>query len=574
MKTKNLFLPALAIVALASCSGDEFVGSNDSAAASQGASAISFSGGKQAITRSTSADDLAKLNGQFVIYGVKSGATAGENLQKVFTNYRLWNKHSDGTPNTTNSEGWEYVGAEGTTGLGIGGITLAQDQSIKYWDHSAADYRFVAGSPVSAFSYTVDENNNITHVTVTGIDGHINANSTSGGGTALSHNAVYVADPKIVVEANYGQPVVFSFTGQQALVRVGVYETIPGYRVSDISFYAYKADGSGWATTPGRNIVLNSLTDASYFMGGKNMSATLTYDWSVPSYTFAYVDEENVTTKSRSWYGGAFNAGIPATVSTTTNYTNLYGTDLDINSKTAYFPVLPTASAKTPTALVIKCDYTLTSTDGSGETIVVNGATAAIPAAFATWKKNHAYTYLFKITDKTAGAAGVLAPIVFDAAVVDGRNNREGYITTVSVPSITSYQDQSPFTTVENDVVTGTGIKYKTGTPIYVTVQDNTNGELKSLSALNDASPAVGMIKVYKLDGEKMESDLQITRPTTSVNDPATVISDAAWTLHDQTIAAGKYMKFQASSTGYYAVEYINTISPVSYCYKVIHVAE
>ena len=571
MKKKNLFLAVLAVGALASCSNDEFVGENNPTTPQ--VNAINFSGGSQTMTRST-ADDLAKLNGQFVIYGVKSGATTGSDLQKVFTNYRLWNKAATGGANTTNSEGWEYVGTNGQSGLGMGSISLTQDQSIKYWDNAAADYRFVAGSPVSSFSYTVDENNNITHVTVTGIDAHIKANPIDGEGTALSHNAVYVADPKIVLPANYGQPVVFSFTGQQSLVRVGVYETIPGYDVTTINFYAYMEDGSGWATTPGRNIVLNSLTDADYFIGGKNMTATLTYDWSVPTYTFSYSGTGDVT--SRSWYGGAFNSGVPSKVSTTTDYTELYGTDKDINTATAYFPVLPTASSKTPTALVIKCDYTLTSTDGSGETIIVKGATAAIPAAFAHWEPNHAYTYLFKISDKTTNASGqTLVPIVFDAVVVDGKNNRDGFITTVSVPSITSYQAESPFTTVENNVVTATGIKYKKNQPIYVTVQDNNTGELKSLSALNDASPAVGMIKVYKVADGKMESDLQVTRPTASTNDPSTVLPTNDWTLHGKTITSGKYMQFEAASTGYYAVEYINTTDPaVSYCYKVIHVSE
>ena len=572
MRTKYFFFAALAVGALASCSSDELVGGNSPTNLIQDNNSISFTGDRTAMTRSTTADDLAKLNGQFVIYGVKSGTTAGQNLQKVFTNYRLWNKHSDGTPNTTNSEGWEYVGSQGDSDLGMGKITLIQDQSIKYWDNSAADYRFVAGSPVESFSYTVDAGNNITHVTVTGIDAHISANPTDGEGTALSHSAVYVADPKIVLPANYGQPVQFSFTGQQALVRVGVYETIPGYSVTTINFYAYKADGSDWEDTPGRNIVLNSVDDAAYFAGGTNMTATLTYDWSKPNYSFAYTGAAGTT--SRSWYGGAFNSGVPAKVSTTTDYTKLYGTDKDINPATAYFPVLPTATAKTPTALVIKCDYTLTSTDGSGETIKVKGATAAIPAAFAYWEKNHAYTYLFKITDKTASEAGVLAPIVFDAVVVDGSNNRDGFITTVSVPSITSYQAQSPFTTVKNDQVTATGIKYRTGEPIYVTVQDNTDGTLKSLSTLNDAAPAVGMIKVYKLSGEKMESDLQVTRPTASISDPTTYLPDTDWTLHTQTIPTGNYMKFQASSVGYYAVEYINSVSPVSYAYKVIHVSE
>ena len=105
MKTKYFFIAALAVGVLASCSSDELVGENSPTNLTQENNAISFSGEQQAMTRATTADDLAKLNGQFVIYGVKSGTAAGSDLQKVFTNYRLWNKHNDGTPNTTNSEG-------------------------------------------------------------------------------------------------------------------------------------------------------------------------------------------------------------------------------------------------------------------------------------------------------------------------------------------------------------------------------------------------------------------------------------------------------------------------------------
>ena len=72
-----------------------------------------------------------------------------------------------------------------------------------------------------------------------------------------------------------------------------------------------------------------------------------------------------------------------------------------------------------------------------------------------------------------------------------------------------------------------------------------------------------------------MESDLQVTRPTASVIDPTTYIPAEDWTLHTKTIPTGKYMQFQVSAPGYYAVEYINTVSPsTSYVYKVIHVVE
>ncbi len=573
MKKNYLFLAAAtAGLFLAGCSSDEFTGTIQSEMEKLNNTAIDFEGGSEFVTRSSTSDDITKLQGQFVVYGVKSGATAGSDMQKVFTNYRIWNSTAGAAANSTNAEGWEYVGSEGTTGLGIGSIKLVQDQTVKYWDISAADYRFVAGSPVSSFTFTVDENNNVTHTTVTDIAAHIKANSTSGEGTALSHDAIYVADPVIVSPADYGKAVKFQFTGQQALVRVGLYETIPGYSVTTINFYAYKADGSGWETTAGRNIVLNSLTNKDYFIGGNNMTATLTYDWSVPTYSFVYNTTGDVT--SRSWYAGAFNAGVPCTSSSATAIDKLYGTDKDMAEKTGYFPVLPTATLTVSTPLVIKCDYTLTSTDGSGETIVVNGATAAIPAAFARWEKNHAYTYLFKISDKTQGSAGTLTPIVFDAAIVSGADNRDGFITTVSVPSITSYQPKSPYTTIENDNVTGTGVKYAPNEDIIVTVQDNATGELKALKTLNDANPAEGMIKVYYLGTtEVTESELQLTRPTEHATvKPPTDIPSTAFNFHGKTIASGNYMTFRGSTGGYYAVEYINTVSPISYTYKVIQV--
>ena len=190
------------------------------------------------------------------------------------------------------------------------------------------------------------------------------------------------------------------------------------------------------------------------------------------------------------------------------------------------------------------------------------------------WEVNHAYTYLFKISDKTAGAQGVLYPIQFDAMIVDGKNNRDGFITTVSVPSITSYQFASPYTTLDDyDHVSVVGIKYVTDRPIYVTVQDNNDGTLKQLKVL-DTPVAEGMIKVYYLGTDELtESDLQVNRPTEHVSvQPVTDIPTSSWSLHGKSFASPYYMTFTANTAGYYAVEYVNTGNPVSYAYKVIHV--
>jgi hypothetical protein len=587
MRTKYFLFAALAVGALASCSSDELVGENTSPTTlTQENQAISFAGDRTMMTRATTGD-ITKLNGQFKLYGVKSGTTAGLDIQNVFINYSLWNQQSTDPDNTTNVYGWDYVGNAGADNLGMGNISLTSTQSIKYWDYTAADYRFVAGSPINAFVFSINSTTNaIESATVSGIGGHITPNPD---GDPIG-GAVYVATPKVVQKANYGQPVVMSFTGQQALVRVGVYETIPGYSISEIKFYGYDWATNKWETTPRQNIVLNSLSEENYFIGGTDKTSTVTYNWSDitnPTYTFS--DPTGGTDKSSNqWFGGLFASGVPCTYSRSTVVADLFGTDKDMEAS-GYFPVLPMATGAT-SAIVIKCDYKLVSTDGSGEFINVKGATAAIPAVFSRWETNHAYTYLFKISDKTGGKTNVdpsatdpegLYPIVFDAVVVNGQDNRDGFITTVNSPSITSYQYSSPYTNVNTSGhVTEAGIKYIAGAPIYVTVQDHETGALKTLSALNRTAPAVGMIQVYKLAGQAAESDLQINRPAED-KVFATTIPSVGWTLHGVNVSASDYITFTPDVDGWYAVEYVNYVDnsdpsnvKVSYAYKIVRVGE
>lgn len=451
----------------------------------------------------------------------------------------------------------------------------------------------MAGSPTKAFTFNFGPGNVITGATITGIRAHVSANpKTDANGTAIASDvtpigAVYVADPIILdpngnhtggLGKNYENAVKFNFTGQQALVRVGIYETIPGYHVTSINFYPYDKTNDNWSTKAStyHNVILNSLSNADYFLGG-TLNATLTYDWNAtpnPTYSFTYNDAAH---SSNSWYGGSFYLSEDKPMLTTSSATKsemdrFFGTDKEMQ-ESGYFPVMPTETGATNSPLVLKCDFTLTSDDHSGETIEVKGATAAIPANFSQWEINHAYTYLFKISDKTAGAQGVLYPIQFDAMIVDGKNNRDGFITTVSVPSITSYQFASPYTNLENDQVSEVGIKYVTNKPIYVTVQNNATGELKPLAALADPE-AEGMIKVYYLGTDELtESDLQVNRPKEDDTiKPVTDIPTNAWSLHGKSFSNPYYMTFTANTAGFYAVEYVNTTSPLSHAYKVIKV--
>lgn len=548
---KYLIFAASALV-LASCSSDDFLGENPGNV-QNATTAINFGGDAGKITRGTQNEGTPAemLAGQFKVYGVK--ITNGTISHNVFPDYYVWDVADKNT--TSNTSGWEYVGAQGASNLGTGKITLIKDQTIKYWDYSATEYRFVAGSPIDAFEYHTSTNpttgTHITDVNVTGFAGHINANNTT---TALNTDPVYIADPVKFVKDNYQKPVEFSFKRQQSMVRVGIYETIPGYSITDIKFYAYDNDGTTLKASDVNNIILTSATP-DYFVGGSNITGTINYtgwDTATPSYTFKYNDNDNLT-KSKNWYAGKLD--VLATTSTDA-VAKLYGTDKDM-STAGYFTVLPTQAA-TASPILIKCDYTLFD-ENTGETIKVTGATAAIPAAFSKWEANTRYTYLFKISDNTNGTTGTpgtsdpagLFPITFAAVVKGSTDAQYGTTTTVATPSITTYQAGS---------VTENSIEYKTGKEIDVTVTDAETGEVKDL---NTDEATVGSVAVYKFTDAITEAEIQVKGIT-----GATPVTGAT--------IDGNVLKFTPESEGYYAIQYLTEAAegtkPAAYTYKVVYV--
>lgn len=560
------FLYAASVLALASCSSDDFLGEN-SGNGQNSSSAINFSGDAGKITRATSnTGNAAKmLDGQFRIYGVKK--VGDTQLVSVFNEYSVWYVENKNTT-TSNTDGWEYVGAKGTTNLGTGNITLTKDQTIKFWDYSAPEYHFIAGSPITCFSHTLTPGNKINSATITGLAGHINANES---GTPLTTYPVYIADPKVVKKADYNNTVVFSFKRQQAMVRVGLYETIPGYSITEINFY--KAGGS--KAKDGNNVILTSGTK-NYFVGGSNVKGTITYNWTgtTPSYTYTY-DDTNLT-QSQNWCAGKFEPHNALATVSTAAVAELYGKDNDMSTN-GYFTVIPTPSATKAAPILIKCDYTLTSDDDSGETIKVTGATAAIPAAFSKWEANTRYTYLFKISQNTNGYTGDdptkagLYPITFDAAVKESTDAMQGQgtVTTVSTPSITTYQKSS---------VTDASIEYKTGEAIYATATDKDGKE----NTLTTGGTAVGNVQVYKLSQERNEAELQVSEVVkaeiTNGTKITTTVPTTETTVGNVTLAANKYLSFTPDAAGFYAIQYLvqaaaaDGSTPAVYAYKVVEV--
>lgn len=470
------FLYAASVLALASCSSDDFLGENSGNGQNATNSVINFGGETGKITRADNEfggkDAAGLLGNNFVLVGFKN---ANGESKYAFDHYNV--NYKEGTAETTesNTKGWEYVNQDMTVnGAGKSLALNAKQQTIKYWDHSCASYDFIAfsmGKGNAAEGTT-------TYATPTSVDKDNLAKAAYKlTGNVKTLGECYISDKKTVKKADYKkEAVAMSFRHLTSKVRIALYEIVPGYVINNVKFYdAEGNEHNGQGTLSGK--FNNNGTLTVYFPTTEEFKADGSKN---PDYNKAHVEfseaqpegtvkclefgtvnynnqkeneikdanEENVTEKYLSQ-----TAANPSYCGATANY---------------YQAVIPTEDKSEPANLRI--DYTLTATDGTGEVINVKGATATVPAEYTKWKPGYAYTYIFKISQNTNGSTGDddkgLTAISFDAVVLeDEQNGLQQTITTDSDPSFTTYG----FNSTENKV-TVDGDEYKAGTDIYATV--------------------------------------------------------------------------------------------------------
>lgn len=468
MIKKKLFIAATALLALVSCTSDTYLGDQE---ALRGEAPISFDMSSPALTRTDKAGSEAAsdLNNNFVVFGYKT--MSDDSKQTVFTNYQA--KYVANTAYTTasNSANWEYVGyknlaADMTGNIGVADFSAltgsgeaneaAIDQTIKYWDFSATNYKFYAyslgagktGSPITWANASLMSNNDTY--------------TLQGDQEQLS--ACYISELLTIDNPSGSTPteVNLRFLTIKSKLQLGFYETIPGYSVKNLKFYTTK-DATPSGTTPA---LYQDYTAPAEPTLPKSGTYTVTFDENgKPQLAWAAAKsdgtQENVTfdaiatdeLKTREYKEIEITPGE-----------KLYlGRSSNTASMTAVKEVLPYAVGAD---LTLKVDYTLVSRDNSGETIKAVGATAVVPAAFTQWKPNYKYTYLFKISDKSnplIGGVEGLYPITLDAVVAAEQGGSQETITTISEPSITTYAKESAVLS-DNE--------YKTGNNIYAVVED------------------------------------------------------------------------------------------------------
>lgn len=553
MDMKKFFsiLSALVLVTLFGCTNDEIAGNNTSANPKD-AGAIAFSGGSSMITRTTSygATAAAKLGNTFVVYGTKHVTAEDKtatNDAVVFNNFQIkWTSASAGS-NESNASDWGYLGLQSYD-------DTPTSQGIKYWDYSAAQGHTFYAFSSSDISFPKNEANDKVLVTKTTSD----VTSLYNKGYAVtikngaSLNNLYFSDRMPVAKADYDKTVNFTFRNVATLLRVGFYETIPGYRVQIDKFYI---DDDATAAVTSFAAMKDAKTDGFYaslqnVKGSTDQTVNVTYyDNSDPT-----IENRAKLTNPTGGYNYALKLGSGASI---------IGTDLGISASSPtwvnseYTSVFPFEDNTNP--LLLKLDFTMYAEDGSPDIIHVRGARAVVPAQYMKWKSNFAYTYIFKISDKTNGTTGNvdanddptdpegLMPITFDAIVYDVTEEQQQTISSVSSNSITTY--------AEGAIVN----EYTATKPIYVVASNSTTGAVITPTGLGDTD---GKAQVYKLSKAATEAEVfaQLTgSPIGLTMEEETATLEATIPLADGSTPAISNVKFTPATAGTYAYVYTTT---------------
>lgn len=462
----KFFIAAASTLALASCSSDDFLGEIQGNEQNGATSAINFGGDTGKITRDPSTGKTAAelLGNNFVVVGFKGSKTdAANNENYAFDHYNVNFKDGSAFSTESNRAGWEYVNQDmkvngADKSLAQGG---ASQQTIKYWDHSCTSYDFIAfsmGKKDAASKYAtptfVDKDKLATA-----------AYTLSGDVNTLSE--CYISDMKTVNRDDYGKTVSMSFRHLASKVRMALFETVPGYVISDVKFYT---DAASTTTDNTEGTLIGKFNNSGTLTVFFPTTGTVNKD--KKDYNKAHVSFSASTTAGETGVLDSKGFGAVNYNNQAEGTINAGSTYLSQNAATpsycgaGYQNVLP--SEGKASAITLRIDYKLTSVDGTNETINVKGATATVPAEYTEWKSGYAYTYIFKISQNTNGSTGGtstgLTAISFDAVVVDDEaNGLQETITTVSDNSITTYG-------YKDNKVTTNGNEYVNGTDIYATV--------------------------------------------------------------------------------------------------------
>ena len=511
MKERNLIIAAIAGIIgilLVGCSNEEYLGE---VTPTTSLGQITFNSSVPKLTR-TDAATAGKLGNNFVVWGTKT--LANDEIQKVFDNYQVNYVTNTAGTTTTNSADWEYINymnvPDGvTTNAGVQAFSVSDnntggEQTIKYWDFSASQYDFFAYS----LGVGGDEDSNPSTANTYATTSAMNSDGYSLTGNLEQLKACFISKKRTISSMSASATQVnLEFISFLSKIQMKFYETVPGYSVKDLKFYTSGTAPSS-STTPALyagNVGLAIATGGTY---------NIRFDANGNPLISSGTTGNNNTTTYVTFEPTLIDYAGPDFREANDNYIGRTS-----NAATATEPLYVVPNA-TGAVLTLKMDYTLVSRDRTYETIQVRGATATIPAAFTTWQPGYAYTYIFKLTDDN------LTPITLDAVVNEDPSGYQETITTVNLPSITTY--------AKGQVTVNEHYEYNKNQKIYVVVE-NANVLRTSGEGINARLYNATLTNTLSSNQEGYHSEAKQSITEASVANAlangGTVIDDNKWQL-------------------------------------------
>ena len=350
-----LLLSAATVLTVVSCGGDDAVSPDPSQP-----KPIAFSGSlsdskSESETRATSPTALQEYpdaeHGHTTFYAWAYKNPSSGSTETVMKNFTVnWQDGSAGTT-TTNSRGWEYVNQQPANGT---------EQSIKYWDFTASDYRFFGytGSGVSASYSPSEAAPTSVSLTISGIDATAySAEATPSSTIPLYSKLWYKTGSAIAASI---QPVTLEFIPPVARVRF-MFNFVEGLSFGREFLYNIKFH----PTATDRNVAKKGSVTITYPLTGSDI-------------------QESWTSSNTDYYG---NADLAIDYYEASEILASQRPELDTPQHWYY--VLPQKGTDG------QGSYTLSvSVGGSGDP-----KTCEVPAGYMTWAPGYDYTYIFKITE-------------------------------------------------------------------------------------------------------------------------------------------------------------------------------
>lgn len=344
----------ITLLTLVSCGGggDDDLGAPQTTAATNELVPITFNGSQgveAAVTRASGTPLHDAGVNQFHVWGYKD--MTASSTQKVFPGYQVdWGANTAYTT-TSNTNNWEYVGIS--------------DQTIKYWDWSAAAYRFFAVTkweeeniPADIASYEENKSYGDNGTVSMLVDASPvlddedkydkDATDTKLAAAPYFSRLWYSTGNPNYPDKQFGKPVTLEFVKPYARVRF-------------IYTYVYPREGivlsnQSFLPTDGSQIKRKGIVKVTYPLSGavtKESYLTTLDETSDSTYICEDFDPENDTKEYTTCDNG-------------------------------WYTVLPNLT---------QGNYTLT--------VSINGLekTAVVPAEYMKWLPGYSYTYIFKIID-------------------------------------------------------------------------------------------------------------------------------------------------------------------------------